>query len=331
MASLKKQRPCQHYCPPQMNNSMSARPYNNCCAPHHLIHSIQPGPAQQEGIRLVGQAGLHVRQWRLCAELSNVEDARFFQRMFGRCPSCQSRCDILRPKTSTLVFRSFWAQGWPQNVLQLDSGSLHSAEAVSFSFHVLHTFDVWRTCCTAQSHQQELLCLQEATERSVRQWNAGLGRFCDQETLMDADEEEEEDEEEVKQAVAMSIPQRNLCLMVVCCVPVVFYVPVWQVPHRGPWFGCSFSCVQLNAATALGRHASSRYIVDIVVSNRLLARSVLGFLLCFLGRRGLSCPKVINEHTYAQSLFAGGGPSGPFPRTKTWPCKGIWPPYVLDG
>ena len=131
-----------------------------------------------------------------------------------------------------------------------------------------------------------------------------------------------EDEEEVKQAVAMSIPQRNLCLMVVCCVPVVFYVPVWQVPHRGPWFGCSFSCVQLNAATALGRHASSRYIVDIVVSNRLLARSVLGFLLCFLGRRGLSCPKVINEHTYAQSLFAGGGTFGPLPPYKDLALQG---------
>ena len=76
-------------------------------------------------------------------------------------------------------------------------------------------------------------------------------------------------------------------------------------------------------------HDSSRYMVGIVVSNRLLARSVLGLRLCFLGRRLLSCPKVKEEHTYARSLFAGGGPSGPSPRTKTWPCKGIWPPYVL--
>ena len=53
--------------------------------------------------------------------------------------------------------------------------------------------------------------------------------------------------------------------------------------------------------------------VGIVVSNGLLARSLLGFLLCFLGRRLLSCPKVINEHTYAQSLFAGRGAFGPLP------------------
>ncbi len=40
--------------------------------------------------------------------------------------------------------------GWPQNVLQLDSGSLCSPDAVLFSFHVLHTFDVWLRCYPVQ-------------------------------------------------------------------------------------------------------------------------------------------------------------------------------------
>ena len=71
--------------------------------------------------------------------------------------SCQSRCDILRPKTSTIVFHSSTPKtpeslstGWPQNVLQLDSGSLCSPDAVLFSFHVLHTFGVWLRCYPVQ-------------------------------------------------------------------------------------------------------------------------------------------------------------------------------------
>ena len=39
---------------------------------------------------------------------------------------------------------------WPQNVLQLDSGSLCSPDAVFFSFHVLHTVDVWLRCYPVQ-------------------------------------------------------------------------------------------------------------------------------------------------------------------------------------